>query len=476
MKKLHNTVLFLAFLALNSVETTYSMWLVRNMYYSDDMSNSGVSGTLRDSRPQRADQQVAGTNGIQQHNNSYISHSGGNQMPHNGFLSNAASGALGLTKSLVTGALFGGGGMAGGSMLGTMFGQMGSSFINSKAHKEIAKTELEKTKVLKETEEIKIEGHKEILEQSKNAQIEMEKVQAEQKMRVLSFEDDLKKPKYIDAIIQADAIKPTVFVPDRRVDPQISQLIDDTNKGYSTEPLSMLLFGPPGTGKTSRVMKSAREMGKTLVKINTPDLFQTKTDPAVLNKQLKELLVRDDVMIYFEEGDLLLMNRDILYSMNLDPRITTTILQAFSGSSDRKAHVIVDSNLKDGSKFDAASLRRFHQQFYIQNPNQEMIKQLLVSYKKDVLDPVRTPSTSPVNRNRPDRFDPFSDLKIRQYARQLDGANCDHIKKMIQQVEATAKRNNGKITQQDVDMALTRIKTNIAFAKQALNNTSGNRH
>lgn len=406
--------------------------------------------------------------------------SGGQRFAYNpvynedpGLARQVAGAAWGATKSvgnglgsLAAGALFGGGGLAGGSILGSAIGQMGSSVIAANAHKDIAKTDLKRAEVNQETEKLRIDGQKDLVEKTKQAQIDLEEVQAEQKMRVLSFEDDLKKPKYIDAIIKADAIKTTVFVTDKRVDPQISETIDDTIKGHSTEPLSMLLFGPPGTGKTSRVMKSARKMNKTLVKINTPDLFQTKTDPAVLNKQLKELLLRDDVLIYFEEGDLILMDRDILYNMNLDPRITTTILQAFSDSSERKAHAIVDSNLKDGSKFDAASLRRFHQQFYIQNPDQAMIEQLLRSYKQDLIDPIKA---APVN-NRRNRIDPFSDIKIKQYARQLKGANCDHIKKAMQQIESSVKRNNGEVSQDDVNKAIARIKTNIAFAQKALKN------
>ncbi len=137
-------------------------------------------------------------------------------------------------------------------------------------------------------------------------------------------------------------------------------------------PKGVLLYGPPGNGKTILARAVAGEAGVNFFNIQLGDIIRSehgRTSPSV---ELENILKYVDRMggngiIFLDEFDSLGTHRG--YSSESARSVVTTLLTYLDGFNERKGFIIASSNLPN--ILDPALLRpgRIEERFYVKMPN-----------------------------------------------------------------------------------------------------------
>jgi transitional endoplasmic reticulum ATPase len=148
-------------------------------------------------------------------------------------------------------------------------------------------------------------------------------------------------------------------------------------------PNGMLLYGPPGCGKTFISEKFAEEVGFNFIKFNPSDVKSKYVNATEENigKIFKEAEEQAPSILFFDEVDALLPSRDSnLHHMNAST--VNEFLSQMSNCGDRGIFIIAATNRPD--KIDTAILRsgRIDKKVYVSPPDEKAREEMFKLYLK----------------------------------------------------------------------------------------------
>ncbi len=145
-------------------------------------------------------------------------------------------------------------------------------------------------------------------------------------------------------------------------------------------PSGILLFGPPGTGKTMLMRALARELKFNFIEVKCSQILSQWYGES--EKNLVEVFVNArktaPTILFFDEIDAIGKKRDEAGMDEVTPRVLTAMLQEMDGAVKSKSSVIVIGATNIPNKLDAALLRpgRFDKIIYMHLPDAEGRKQI----------------------------------------------------------------------------------------------------
>lgn len=136
---------------------------------------------------------------------------------------------------------------------------------------------------------------------------------------------------------------------------------DDIADQGGTPPRGVLLFGPPGTGKTMLIGALARELGDWHVfEVRTSEIL---ADPREFKKVIELATAHRPAFIFIDEADDLLRDRNASYNANA----TNEILKAMDGAMGAIPEVVFVAATNNAEAIDAAAKRsgRFSEKLFL---------------------------------------------------------------------------------------------------------------
>ncbi len=145
-------------------------------------------------------------------------------------------------------------------------------------------------------------------------------------------------------------------------------------------PSGILLFGPPGTGKTMLMRALAKELRYNFIEVRCSQILSQwygeseKNLAEVFSKARKNA----PTILFFDEIDAIGKKRSSESLDEVGPRVLTTMLQEMDGATKSKANVIVIGATNIPSELDRALLRpgRFDKIIYMSLPDAEARKSI----------------------------------------------------------------------------------------------------
>ena len=165
-----------------------------------------------------------------------------------------------------------------------------------------------------------------------------------------------------DLVLAPDAKEAIDLIVGRMADPEY------TERHGGTLPTGVLLFGPPGTGKTATCKAIAKELGWAFLPATGATLARSPKDREKLYLKAKELR---PAIIFIDEADELLKNRE--FSQYTEA--TNTLLTMTEGVGQRVKDVVWFAATNHPDNIDAALLRggRFTEKILLDLPSAEQI-------------------------------------------------------------------------------------------------------
>lgn len=149
-------------------------------------------------------------------------------------------------------------------------------------------------------------------------------------------------------------------------------------------PNGMLLYGPPGCGKTFFAEKFAEEAGYNFIKIVSSDLasIYVHGSQEKIGKLFKEAREQAPTILYFDELDAMVPNREKVNNQSQSGEVNEFLSQ-LDNIGDSGVFVIGSTNKPDS--IDRAVLRagRLEKLFYIPPPDFQARKEMFELYLKD---------------------------------------------------------------------------------------------
>ncbi|MEM4272368.1 MAG: AAA family ATPase [Candidatus Bilamarchaeaceae archaeon] len=140
-------------------------------------------------------------------------------------------------------------------------------------------------------------------------------------------------------------------------------------------PSGILLFGPPGTGKTMLMRALAKELQYRFVYIKTSDILSQWYGES--EKNISEIFSRAretaPTLLFFDEIDSVGKRRDLAGTDSVTPRVLSVLLQEMDGIKTNTKPVIVVAATNVPDQLDPALLRpgRFDKIIYMHLPDEE---------------------------------------------------------------------------------------------------------
>ncbi len=147
---------------------------------------------------------------------------------------------------------------------------------------------------------------------------------------------------------------------------------DVTSKFGLEPPKGILLFGPPGCGKTMLMKALANELGVEMISVKCSDLMskwygESENKVAELFKTAKE---RAPCILFMDEVDALAKRRDLYSADDVSPRLLSIMLADMDGL-DKSSGVIVVATTNKPEMIDPAMMRpgRLDKIIYVPPPD-----------------------------------------------------------------------------------------------------------
>ena len=160
----------------------------------------------------------------------------------------------------------------------------------------------------------------------------------------------------------------------------------DISLAYGIKPPSgVLLFGPPGTGKTFIMTALAKELDMGFFYVKGSNLLSGEYGQTEKNitKLFQSAKANAPCILFFDEIDVIAKRRDMYTSDDIAPRVLSTLLQEMDGfkAEDR---IIVVGATNVPHMIDPALLRpgRFDKLIYMPLPDREGRKEIFKVYLK----------------------------------------------------------------------------------------------
>ena len=151
-----------------------------------------------------------------------------------------------------------------------------------------------------------------------------------------------------------------------------------------TMPKALLLYGPPGCGKTMITKALAREAGAELYRIDISKIGSKYINESSNNLQSafdilysKARKSKKPIIVFLDEVDSLAIRRNASSPGSFEnSKLTTTLLEAMEKSKEENMIIIAATNIYD--VLDEAFVSRFEEQKFIGLLNKDEIKKLIV--------------------------------------------------------------------------------------------------
>jgi transitional endoplasmic reticulum ATPase len=211
-------------------------------------------------------------------------------------------------------------------------------------------------------------------------------------------------------------------------------------------PSGVLMYGPPGSGKTMLAKAVANEAGANFISVAGPELLSKWVGES--EKHVREIFRRAKQVapsiIFFDEIDALAPRRGSQSGTHVTENVVSQILTAMSGLEElHNVVVIAATNRPD--MLDSALLRpgRFDRQILVPAPDEKARLEILKIHTKDM---------------------PLKGLNLKKVAKELEGYTGADIEALVREAGLNALRKDMKtkmVTKRDFDMALKQVAPSI---------------
>ncbi len=159
-------------------------------------------------------------------------------------------------------------------------------------------------------------------------------------------------------------------------------------------PSGILLFGPPGTGKTMLMRAMAKEMKYSFINVKSSEILSQWYGES--EKNLAEVFEKarknSPTILFFDEIDALAKKRTDFNTDDVGPRVLSTFLTEMDGAIKNNKTVLVIGATNVPQKLDAAMLRpgRFDKIVYMHLPDPDARESIFRVYLNPKKVPVET--------------------------------------------------------------------------------------
>jgi len=212
-------------------------------------------------------------------------------------------------------------------------------------------------------------------------------------------------------------------------------------------PKGILLYGPPGVGKTYIVKALANEAGVNLVAVKGPEILTMWVGES--ERKLRDLFRRAKQVapsiILFDEIDALAPKRGIEMGTRVTEQVVSQLLTELSGIEDMEGVVVIATTNRPDI-IDSALLRpgRFDRLIYVPAPDEKTRLEIFKVHTRDM---------------------PLKGVSLDKLAKETDGYSGADIEALCREAALFALREDIKtneITMKNFEKALKKIKPSIA--------------
>ena len=213
-------------------------------------------------------------------------------------------------------------------------------------------------------------------------------------------------------------------------------------------PTGVLLFGPPGCGKTLLAKAVANESGANFISVKGPELLSMWVGES--EKHIRDVFRRAKqvapAIIFFDEIDALVPRRGMNQSDNVSERVVSQLLAEISGLEDLHDVVVVAATNRPDI-VDPALLRpgRFDRHILVPTPDEKSRLAILNVHTHDM--PLA------------------NDIDLKRMAKDTPGYSGADLEALIREAGLNAMRkdpNTNIVTRSDFDHALKEIKPSVS--------------
>jgi len=214
-----------------------------------------------------------------------------------------------------------------------------------------------------------------------------------------------------------------------------------------TPPKGVLLYGPPGCGKTMLAKAVATESDANFISVKGPELFSKWVGES--EQRVRELFRRakqvSPSIIFFDEIDALVPKRGMSMGENVSEKVVSQMLTELSGLEDlHDVVVIAATNRPD--MLDPAMLRpgRFDRKILVTGPDEKARLKILEIKTKNV---------------------PLKGVNIKKLAEETEsfsGADLDALVREAAMHALRRDKNSKEVTSKDFSEAIKDIKPSLS--------------
>jgi transitional endoplasmic reticulum ATPase len=211
-------------------------------------------------------------------------------------------------------------------------------------------------------------------------------------------------------------------------------------------PKGILLYGPPGVGKTYIVKALANEAGVNLVAVKGPEILTMWVGES--ERKLRDLFRRAKQVapsiILFDEIDALAPKRGVEMGTRVTEQVVSQLLTELSGIEDMEGVVVIATTNRPDI-LDSALLRpgRFDRLIYVPAPDEKTRLEIFKVHTRDM---------------------PLKSVSLEKLAKETDGYSGADIEALCREAALFALREDIKaneITMKNFEKALKKIKPSI---------------
>jgi len=215
-------------------------------------------------------------------------------------------------------------------------------------------------------------------------------------------------------------------------------------------PRGILLYGPPGCGKTYIVKALANEAGVNFITVKGPEILSKWVGES--EERLRNVFRRakqvSPSIILFDEIDAIAPRRGLEVGTRVTEQVVSQLLTEMSGIEEMKDVVIIATTNRPDI-LDSALLRpgRFDRLIYVPAPEEETREEIFKIHTKNM---------------------PLKGVNLKKFAKETEGYSGADIEALVREAalfalrEAMNKKEKAKnVTEKDFEKALKKIKPSI---------------